>query len=583
VPIRRRKVKGRSVLCGAISTSSAHRGVSETGGLRWFGVALSVPALFQSHRIHFVPPRKPMTSIPRKRPALLPALILLLLGTATLQAREWRFAGVDESLEAEFVGMGNGAVVLQGANGKSFELPIDRFSLEDQRYLRALDAANTPFTGVGGPGKPITNRSGYKVRTAETLTNQVVTVGPGSELHVTGKGDPIKGTYFNLAAADGWLFFPNIVPSKVAADFLGRVRVNGVRAVLDENLRVAQYESGSVVIPQGADFPAMTVFDGKSLGGSATPLKCHIAYDDAKLGAIRSFVLKRGYMATIAQRENGTGISRNYVAQDHDLVVGDLPAGLDNEVRFVRIFPWRWVGKKGVAGNIWKNLNVGWFYNWNINGNSSLDLEYVPIRQNRHWPGLNQDWRKKDSTHLLGFNEPDRPDQSKMTVDEAIRAWPVLLGTGLRLGSPAPSDGGLKWLYEFMDKADAAGLRVDFVAVHYYRAIQDPGDAKGAAEQFHQFLKGVHDRVKRPLWVTEWNNGANWTKAPKPTSKQQEEAIGKMIEMLDKTPFVERYAIYNWVEEMRFVERKDGTLTPAGEVYRDKVSPLSHIQAKPGN
>ena len=54
-----------------------------------------------------------------------------------------------------------------------------------------------------------------------------------------------------------------------------------------------------------------------------------------------------------------------------------------------------------------------------------------------------------------------------------------------------------------------------------------------------------------------------------------------MIEMLDKTPFVERYAIYNWVEDVRNVQRKDGTLTPAGEAYRDKASPLSYLQAKP--
>lgn len=40
-----------------------------------------------------------------------------------------------------------------------------------------------------------------------------------------------------------------------------------------------------------------------------------------------------------------------------------------------------------------------------------------------------------------------------------------------------------------MGTADGAGLRVDFVPVHCYRAIADPGGAKGAAEQFYQFLK----------------------------------------------------------------------------------------------
>jgi hypothetical protein len=194
---------------------------------------------------------------------------------------------------------------------------------------------------------------------------------------------------------------------------------------------------------------------------------------------------------------------------------------------------------------------------------------------------MDQDWEAKGATHLLGFNEPERPDQANMKVDEAISAWPILLETGLRLGAPAPSDGGLGWLYEFMTKADAAKLRVDFVPVHYYRAVNDPKDAKGAASQFYAFLKGVHDRVKRPLWVTEWNNGANWTKAPDPSVAQQEDAIREMIKMLDDTPFVERYAIYNWVEEVRFIKAKDGSLTPAGEVYRDKVSPLSYLQAKP--
>jgi hypothetical protein len=43
---------------------------------------------------------------------------------------------------------------------------------------------------------------------------------------------------------------------------------------------------------------------------------------------------------------------------------------------------------------------------------------------------------------------------------------------------------------------------------------------------------------------------------------------------------VERYAIYNWVEDCRQLVRKDGSLTPAGEVYRDRKSPLSYVQSR---
>ncbi|QJE98272.1 glycosyl hydrolase [Luteolibacter luteus] len=421
-------------------------------------------------------------------------------------------------------------------------------------------------------------------RSVATLANRKATLSGKTELRLTAGGDPMPGSFINFTSPDSWLILEQVKPSKVISSYLDRLFVDGEPAKIDHNLRVTAYGSGAVVIPHGPKFEAMSVYDAKSLSGPAMGLKCYEKYDDAKLGsmkgAISSFRLKRGYMATIAENEDGTGISKNYVAQDADIEVKPLPPELDNKVRFVRIFPWRWTSKKGIAGGIWQNLNVGWFYDWNIEQRTTPDLEYVPIKQKRYWPGLNQDWKEKGSLHLLGFNEPDRPDQAKMTPDEAIAGWPELLGTGLRLGSPAVSDGGLGWLYQFMEKADAAKLRVDFIAVHYYRAVGDPGDGKAAASQFHNFLKDIHERTNRPIWITEWNNGANWTGGKDPDAKEQKKAIEEMIEMLDKTPFVERYALYNWVEDCRALQDKDGKLTPAGDVYRDKVSPAGYKQEK---
>lgn len=518
------------------------------------------------------------------RPITTAALSLLLCATSLSGARSWTFVGIPQPMEAEFIGMQNDAVVMQGPNGKNFEVPITSFNQADQLYLKKLEKEIQPSPAFSKPGKPITNRADYQNKSVETLTNQVVSLPAATELHITGTGDPIKGSTFIFNAPDGWLFLDNIAPSKVASEFIGRMWVNGAKAVLGENIRVVQYGAGTVIIPQAPDFAAMTIFDGKSAAGAATPLSCYEAYDGSQSAALRkplgSFILKRGYTATLARNSNGTGASRNYVAQDHDLVIHSLPAGLEEGVRFIRIFPWRWVTKKGICGGIWQDINVSWFYDWNIGANSTLDREYVAIRQNRSWPGLNQDWKKKGINHLLGYNEPDRPDQANMTVAQAIQGWSGLLATGLRLGAPAVSDGGLNWLYEFMDQADAAALRVDFVPVHYYRATADPGDAKGSADQFYRFLKGVHDRVKRPLWITEWNNGANWTKAPDPNEKEQKAAIEEMIKMLDETPFVERYAPYNWVEDGRQLVRKNKSLTPAGQMYESHASPLAFTQPK---
>lgn len=48
----------------------------------------------------------------------------------------------------------------------------------------------------------------------------------------------------------------------------------------------------------------------------------------------------------------------------------------------------------------------------------------------------------------------------------------------MRLGSPAVSDGGIPWLNDFIDKADA---------------VANPDDAKGAADQLYHFLKGINE------------------------------------------------------------------------------------------
>jgi autotransporter-associated beta strand protein len=423
------------------------------------------------------------------------------------------------------------------------------------------------------------------VRTFTALTNTTLILSNRCELRLTASSSPMPGCVVNLNSADACLALPNLKPSTVVASHLSQVRVNGAAAVADSNCRVVQYAMGAIVLPHAPGFQPLQVFNGPYFSGVSMSLSQYVYYTGASLGAlegnISSFKLRRGYQAVFAQTVTGTGISQCYVAQDGDLEVSLLPMDFDNSVRFVFVVPWRWTGKKGIAGNVESGLNLQWKYNWNLDQNSTRDLEYVPIRQNRWWPGLSQDWKARGANHLLGYNEPDKSDQADLAVADAIASWPDLLGTGLRVGSPATSDGGRSsWLYPFMEQADAADLRVDFVAVHYYWCY-NPSDAAGAANQMYNFLKATYDTVKRPLWITEWNNGANWTGCGDPTHAQQQAAIAAMLDMLDNTPFVERYALYNWVEDVRRVKWDDGSLTSAGTTYRDKVSPLSYVQAYP--
>ena len=418
------------------------------------------------------------------------------------------------------------------------------------------------------------------VATYTTLTNgSVVTMSNRCELHVTSTSAPITGCLIHLNSSNAWFFLDGIKPSVVVSTYLSQVRVSGAVAVADSNCRLVQYALGTVIIPHAASFQPLQVFSGANFLGATLTLSQYTYYTDAGLGVlnntISSFRLKRGYMATFAQNANGTGVSKTYVAQDGDLDVSVLPANLDDSISFVRVLPWRWTSKKGWAGVVENLVDPKWSYDWDNSTTSTRDTEYVPMRHNLNWNAYANINNKQNSTHALGFNEPDKADQANMTVATAIANWPNLLASGLRLGSPAPSDAGtgLTWLYDFMSQAEALNYRVDYVAVHFYKC-------DWTASQYYNWLLGIYQTTGRPIWITEFNNGANWCAGTPPTLAENDTRIGEFIDMLDNAPFVERYAIYNWVGATRELVT-GGSLNPAGVTYRDNTSPLAFVQPPP--
>ena len=413
-----------------------------------------------------------------------------------------------------------------------------------------------------------------EIRTYASLSNATVIMTGTSELHLTHSSTPMTGCVIHLNSPDAWLFFSNLRPSAVNTEtYLNQIRVNGAAAVLNSTVRIVQYEVGTVVIPHGPNYQPLQVYNGIHFNGTAMNLGVYTYHRDSQLGAmnnaISSFRLKRGYMATFAQESDGSGVGKVYVADRRDLEIGLMSPDLDNTVSFVRVFPWRWTSKKGWAGGAYEAgmVDSAWRYDWDNAGQSTLNIEYVPMRHNANWNSYSNINNKQNVTHALGFNEPDKSDQANMTVDQALGQWPNLTASGLRLGSPAPSDAssGLDWLYAFIDEADARNYRVDFVAVHFYKN-------NWTASQMYNWLRSIHLRTGRPVWITEWNNGCNWT-TPHPTYEQNAAKISELITMLDSAPFVERYSIYQWCTNRELI--KDGSLTPAGIVYRDSLSPMA--------
>jgi len=420
--------------------------------------------------------------------------------------------------------------------------------------------------------------------TVSSYTDNEVVLAGQSDLHITAKYNSLTNSVLKLNSADSWVFFDNIRPQTVIDSLLKNIYVNNLPAVLKTNARVSIYKHGTVVIAQPSTFQPLEVFTAQNFSGDS--ISYSLFTFNTSLGTkfnnkIRSFRLKRGYMVTLATNADGTGYSRVFIADNQDLIVPALPDLLDNKISFIRVFEWEWISKKGWCGYDPNDLSLiqpTWRYDWSAGGATTPSLEYVPIRQNGGWPGWSEINSKQYVTHVLGFNEPDHTEQSNLTVVQALSQWPDMIRTGLRIGSPACTN--FSWLYSFMDSCKAKNYRVDYVAVHAYWGGKSP-------QNWYNDLKYIHERTGRPIWITEWNNGANWTTEggwPNNTrplllttgnAAKQLADIKGILQVLDTASFVERYSIYNWVEDARALVL-NGTLTQAGKFYSDNKSSMAY-------
>ena len=245
--------------------------------------------------------------------------------------------------------------------------------------------------------------------------------------------------------------------------------------------------------------------------------------------------------------------------------------------------PARSAPKKGVA--VWdfpataqglRAVGASWYYNWSPDDDrmpAPSGVEFVPMV----WGAANvtdgtlaKVAREGDT--LLGFNEPDLAGQADMTPAEALALWPRLAGTGLRLGSPAVAWGGADsggWLDQFMRGARERGLRVDFVALHWYGADFSPA----AVGHLERYLRDVHDRYGLPIWLTEFAL-IRWDAAGVahyPSDAEQVAFVRGATRMLERLPFVERYAWFGLpatADSPTGLYRAGSGLTAAGEAYR---------------
>jgi hypothetical protein len=216
------------------------------------------------------------------------------------------------------------------------------------------------------------------------------------------------------------------------------------------------------------------------------------------------------------------------------------------------------IGKKGadiptnMTYGVWNqdivNLKAFWYYTWGtpMPSPSPQNCEFVSMLwgasnvTDGNISAIQQLKAQGKVKYVLGFNEPDRGDQSNMTVSQALALWPKLESIGLPLGSPAASWPTAQWIYDFLDSAIAEKKRVDFICVHMYVGTDD--------NNFVQVLQQLYDKYHLPIWITEFAT-ADWNAASMQANVYKaSDALGFMQRLLPKLEglsFIQRYSWFS--------------------------------------
>ena len=391
-----------------------------------------------------------------------------------------------------------------------------------------------------------------------------------------------EGLSITFESNNTWIRLNNVKTSTAYYNYSDNFFQENQVLSYPETLRIDNYyQNGSIIRPHNDNSSYLTVFSENNLNGEFGNIFNNNVYLDESIpnglnNDISSFILKKGYMATFAENNDGTGNSKVFIASEGDIIIDELSEYLNNKISFIRVLPWNWVSKKGTAGDI-QYMNNDWFYKWSNNGDSGLEREYTPMAWGKGAADDDNDIEiiknKYKSTHLLAFNEPDDCNGQSgqygnmCVVDTSLTYYKNLLKSGLRMVSPAcRQDAVFGWLNEFNSKAVDENIRIDVIAVHWYDWGSNPQNSPNANPQdvfnrFVNYVESVHQTYGLPIWITEFNANRHrneWV---------HRQFLQLALPYLEETDYIERYAFFPPTTQVANFFDDNNNFTQIGEFY----------------
>lgn len=212
---------------------------------------------------------------------------------------------------------------------------------------------------------------------------------------------------------------------------------------------------------------------------------------------------------------------------------------------------------------------IGWAYDWNMWANGDLpgNVEFVPMlwgsKMFGDWFTAIQTALSSGSSYIMGFNEPDMPEQANMLPGDAASSYSQYitpLSGKAKLVTPAVTNGvgenlGLTWMRTFLEQCSECGLSV--LAVHWY------GES---AEDFKDFVNKATDLAKEfnleDTWVTEFALSQDMNSGS--SSQGSADFLNTVLPWLDENEAVGRYAYFMCKDGFLL---NSGALSATGEAY----------------
>lgn len=271
-----------------------------------------------------------------------------------------------------------------------------------------------------------------------------------------------------------------------------------------------------------------------------------------------------------------------------------IEAVLENEKKVTANIRTFFVSKKGLgipteSPVMAQDMNGSWYYNWSSAPDVRVkdNLTFVPMIWGDYEQG--KAWLADETNQIygtvLGYNEPDRADQSNLSVQTAAENQQLFTDSGLRVGAPAvsyPPSWNNLWFQEYSESIDMDD--VDFIPLHCYLDWAD-----GNADRLLEAIDETYERYQKPIWITEfaiarWDenypcfNGQDAQKNQEVCQYMQEVLAG-----LEARDYVERYAwqqfdMNDWAGgSSALYNEKTGELTALGTLYRNLGNPEGYV------